>query len=73
MEETSVFFAPGEDLPGDEPGDIQRIYESNGGYTMLSKTTLDGKVVVLKSLKPEFAGNPFMRACCARSMRSGVC
>lgn len=59
MEETSVFFAPGEDLPGDEPGDIQRIYESNGGYTMLSKTTLDGKVVVLKSLKPEFAGNPF--------------
>lgn len=59
MEEPSAFFATGDDLSGGETGNIQRIYESRGGYTNLDKTTLDGKVVVLKSLKPEFVGNPF--------------
>lgn len=59
MEETSVFFAPGEDVFDDVPVDVQKVYESNGGYTMLSKATLDGKVMALKSLKPEFIGNPF--------------
>ena len=42
-----------------EPGDIQIIHESPESYSILSRTTLDGILVVLKSLKPEYVGNPF--------------
>lgn len=70
MEETSAFFGSCDELIGDSRKDIQKVYESRGGYTLVSKMTLEGKLVALKSLKPEYVGNPFyMRGCSARSMR----
>ena len=40
-------------------GDIQIVHESPESYSILSRMTLDGKLVALKSLKPEYVGNPF--------------
>ncbi len=59
MEETSAFFGSFEELFDDGFGDIQKIHESPDGYSILSRMTLDGKLVALKSLKPEYVGNPF--------------
>lgn len=59
MEETSAFFGSCDELIGDSRKDIQKVYESRGGYTLVSKMTLEGKLVALKSLKPEYIGNPF--------------
>ena len=59
MEETSAFFGSCDELIGDSRKDIQKVYESRGGYTLVSKMTLEGKLVALKSLKPEYVGNPF--------------
>ena len=59
MEETSAFFGSYEELSDGEPGDIQKIHESPESYSVLSRMTLDGKLVALKSLKPEYVGNPF--------------
>lgn len=42
-----------------EPGDIQKIHESPESYSILSRMILGGKLVALKSLKPEYVGNPF--------------
>lgn len=39
--------------------DIQIIHESPESYSILSRATFDGKLVALKSLKPEYVGNPF--------------
>lgn len=59
MEETSAFFGSYEELSGGESGDIQEIHESPESYSILSRATIDGKLVALKSLKPEYVGNPF--------------
>ncbi len=59
MEETSAFFGSYEELSDGEPGDIQKIHESLESYSILSRMTLDGKLVALKSLKPEYVENPF--------------
>ncbi len=59
MEETSAFFGSCEELSGDSSQTIQKVYESDGGYSVISRMTLDGKLVALKSLKPEYVGNPF--------------
>ncbi len=59
MEETSAFFGSLEELADDGFGDIQKIHESPESYSILSRMTLDGKLVALKSLKPEYFGNPF--------------
>lgn len=37
MEETSAFFGSCEELVGDPQVDIQKVYESRGGYTLVSK------------------------------------
>ncbi len=58
-EETSAFFGSFEELAGGDSGDIQKIHESPESYSMVSRMTLDGKLVALKSLKPEYVGNPF--------------
>ena len=59
MEETSAFFGSYEELSDGGSGDIQIIHESPESYSILSRMTLDGKLVALKSLKPEYVGNPF--------------
>jgi len=59
MEETSAFFGSYEELSDGEPGYIQKIHESPESYSILNRMTLNGKLVALKSLKPEYAGNPF--------------
>ena len=59
MEETSAFFGSCEELSDGGLGDIQKIHESPESYSILSRATLDGKLVALKSLKPEYVGNPF--------------
>ena len=59
MEETSAFFGSYEELSDGGSGDIQIVHESPESYSILSRMTLDGKLVALKSLKPEYAGNPF--------------
>lgn len=59
MEETSAFFGSCEELAEAGDRDIQKIYESPDGYTVVSRMTLDGKLTALKSLKPEYVGNPF--------------
>lgn len=59
MEETSAFFGSYEELSDGEPGDIQKIHESPESYSILSRMILGGKLVALKSLKPEYVGNPF--------------
>lgn len=59
MEETSAFFGSCEELSDGGLGDIQKIHESPESYSILSRATLDGKLIALKSLKPEYVGNPF--------------
>ncbi len=59
MEETSAFFGSYEELSDRGPGDIHKIHEAADSYSIVSRMTLDGKKVALKSLKPEYAGNPF--------------
>lgn len=59
MEETSAFFGSYEELSDGGSGDIQKIHESPESYSILSRATIDGKLVALKSLKPEYVGNPF--------------
>ncbi len=59
MEETSAFFGSCEELSDGGFGDIQKIHELPESYSILSRATLDGKLVALKSLKPEYVGNPF--------------
>lgn len=59
MEDTSEFFGSCEELAGDSQMDIQKVYESHGGYTLVSRMAVGGKIVALKSLKPEYIGNPF--------------
>lgn len=59
MEETSAFFGSYEELSDGEPGNIQKIHESPESYSILSRMILGGKLVALKSLKPEYVGNPF--------------
>ena len=59
MEDTSEFFGSCEELVGDSQMDIQKVYESRGGYTLVSRMEVGGKLVALKSLKPEYIGNPF--------------
>ena len=59
MEETSAFFGSYEELSDGGSGDIQIVHESPESYSILSRMTLDGKLVALKSLKPEYVGNPF--------------
>ena len=59
MEETSAFFGSIGDLSDREFWDIQKIHESPESYSILSQAKLDGKLVALKSLKPEYIGNPF--------------
>lgn len=59
MEETSAFFGSYEELSDGGSGDIQIIHVSPESYSILSRATFDGKLVVLKSLKPEYVGNPF--------------
>ena len=59
MEETSALFGSYEELSDGEPGDIQKIHESPESYSILSRMILGGKLVALKSLKPEYVGNPF--------------
>lgn len=72
MEETSAFFGSYEELSDGGSGDIQIIHESPESYSILSRATFDGKLVALKSLKPEYVGNPFMRVISARSTRSAA-
>ena len=59
MEDTSEFLGSCEELVGDSQMDIQKVYESRGGYTLVSKMAVGGRLVALKSLKPEYVGNPF--------------
>ncbi len=59
MEDTSEFFDSCEELVGDSRMDIQKVYESHGGYTLVCRMAVGGKLVALKSLKPEYVGNPF--------------
>lgn len=59
MEDTSAFFGSFEELSDRGPGDIHKIHEAADSYSIVSRMTLDGKKVALKSLKPEYAGNPF--------------
>lgn len=59
MEETSAFFGSYEELSDGGSRDIQIIHESPESYSILSRATFDGKLVALKSLKPEYVGNPF--------------
>ncbi len=59
MEETSAFFGSIGDLSDRESWDIQKIHESPESYSILSQAKLDGKLLALKSLKPEYIGNPF--------------
>ena len=59
MEETSAFFGSCEELSRGSSRTVQKVYESDGGFSVISRMTLDGKLVALKSLKPEYVGNPF--------------
>ncbi len=59
MEDTSAFFASFEELSDGADGEIRTVHESADSYSIVSRMTLDGKMAALKSLKPEYAGNPF--------------
>ena len=60
MEETSAFFGSFEEYDrADSLGEIQTIHDSPGGYTVLGKAKMNGTLVALKWLKPEYSGNPF--------------
>ena len=72
MEETSAFFGSCEELVGDSQMDIQKVYESRGGYTLVSRMAVGGKLVALKSLKPEYIGNPFYEGLLRKEYEIGL-
>lgn len=58
--DTSAFFGSCEEFDRTgSVGEIQTVHDSPGGYTTLGRARLDGKLVALKWLKPEYSGNPF--------------
>ena len=60
MDDTSAFFDSSEEYDrSDSISEIQTIHDSPGGYTALGRAKMDGRLVALKWLKPEYSGNPF--------------
>lgn len=73
MEETSAFFDSSEDFESvRQVGDIQTIHDSPGGYTVLGRARMDGRLVALKWLKPEYSGNPFYARMLHKEYEIGV-
>ncbi len=69
MEETSAFFGTCEDLPDGSYETVTKVCESAGGYSVISRSTLEGEAVALKSLKPEYIGNPFYEGLLRKEFR----
>ena len=58
MMENSIIFNPVNPLAEEKSQHIETVYESQDGYTKISRTTIDGKNVLLKSLKERYFGSP---------------
>lgn len=59
MNTSSVIFSvTNNDFENHEASKPELVYTSANGYALIWKTTIGGKSVCLKSLKPEFLGNP---------------
>ncbi len=56
MVENSMIFGPAGCKGQDKRHNPELIYESKDGYTRISRVVIDGKITVLKSLKPDCAG-----------------
>lgn len=73
MEDTSAFFGSCEEIERvGSVGDIQTIHDSPGGYTVLGRARMDGRIVALKWLKPEYSGNPFYERMLRKEYEIGV-
>ena len=59
MDTSSVIFSDTKsDFENNEDSKPELVYTSVNGYALIWKATIGGKSVCLKSLKPEFSGNP---------------
>ena len=56
--ENSIIFNLVNPLAEEPSWHIETVYESQDGYTKISRTTIDGKNVLLKSLKERYFGSP---------------
>ncbi len=57
MTENSIIFNPAAPVAENMSLHIEPVYESAGGYAKISRTAIDGKNVLLKSLKEEYVGS----------------
>lgn len=58
MEESSAFFDSIDELSFAAGRAVEEVYVSAMGHTMISRTEIGGRLVALKSLKPEYRGVP---------------
>ncbi len=58
MIENSIIFTPVNPVGEETSRRIETVYESQDGYAKISRTTVEGKNVLLKSLKERYVGSP---------------
>ncbi len=58
MEESSCFFDSLEEITASAQETVETVYVSTEGYSMISRAEIGGRLVALKSLKPEFRADP---------------
>ncbi len=58
MEESSCFFDSLEGITAPVQETVRTVYVSPEGYSMISRAEIGGRLVALKSLKPEFKADP---------------
>ena len=62
MVESSCFFDSPEQIPAPLQETARQVYVSSGGCSMISRAELGGRLVALKSLKPQYRGDPMAEA-----------
>lgn len=72
MTEDSTYFTEpyGENEASQQ--EIENVSVSASGVAMLSRSIIDGEIVALKSLKPEFRGNPFYEEALRKEASAGL-
>lgn len=58
MEDSSCFFDSPEQISAPLQEAVRQVYVSQGGCSMISRAEIGGRLVALKSLKPEYWGDP---------------
>lgn len=71
MEDSSCFFESPEQLAAPMQETVRQVYVSPGGFSMISRAEVGGRLVALKSLKPQYMGDPMAEALLRREYELG--